>query len=229
MYRKRETKVSKQFLAIIAIIIVVLGGVFFITSKNSDGGSSGGSANAKPSEHVEGSTSSTVKLVEYGDYQCPYCTGYYPYVKQAVEQYKDKIQFQFRNLPLTSLHKNAFAASRAAEAASLQGKFWEMHDKLYENSDANGTSGWVVSNDPLNKYFANYAQQIGLDTTKFKTDYASGAVNATINADIDAFKKTGFEQSTPTFILDGKQVKPGYSVEEFTKIFDAAIKAKAKS
>jgi protein-disulfide isomerase len=219
--------VSKQFLAIIAIIVVVLGGVFFFTSKDSDSGTSSGKA--QPTNHVEGSASSGVTLVEYGDYQCPYCTAYYPYVKQAVEAYKDKIQFQFRNLPLTSLHKNAFASARAAEAAALQGKFWEMHDKLYENSDSNGTSGWVVSSDPLNKYFENYARQIGLDTAKFKTDYASGAVNDSINADLDAFKKTGFEQSTPTFILDGKQVKPGYSVEEFTRAFDAAIAAKAKN
>jgi protein-disulfide isomerase len=218
--------VSKQFLAIIAIIIVVLGGVFFITNKNSDSGSK---SSGQPTSHVMGSTSSGVKLQEYGDYECPYCGAYYPYVKQAVEAYKDKIQFQFSNLPLTSLHKNAFAGARAAEAAALQNKFWEMYDKLYENQDSSGASGWVASSDPLNKYFVNYARQLGLNTEKFKTDYASSSVNDSINADLAAFKKTGYEQSTPTFILDGKQIHPGYSVEEFTKAFDAAIAAKAKS
>lgn len=224
--QNKEIQVSKQFLAIIAIIVVVLGGVFFFTNK--DSGSTKSSSKATATNHVEGSTSSGVKLVEYGDYECPYCGAYYPYVKQAVEAYKDKIQFQFRNLPLTSIHKNARAGARAAEAAALQGKFWEMHDKLYENQDANGKTGWVVSNNPLDQYFANYARQLGLDTNKFKTDYASSAVNDVINADLAEFKKTGYEESTPTFILDGKQVKPGYSVEEFTRAFDAAIKAKAK-
>jgi protein-disulfide isomerase len=219
--------VSKQFLAIIAIIVVVLGGVFFFTNKDSGSGKT--SSAPQPTNHVEGSASSGVRLVEYGDYECPFCGQFYPYVKQAVDAYKDKIEFQFRNLPLTSLHKNAFAGARAAEAADKQGKFWEMHDKLYENQDGSGASGWVASSDPLNKYFVNYAHQLGLDTEKFKTDYASSAVNDAINADLAAFKKTGYEQSTPTFILDGKQVHPGYSVEDFTKAFDAAIAAKAKS
>jgi protein-disulfide isomerase len=220
--------VSKQFLAIIAIVVVLLGGVFVITNKNSDT-TNKSSGSAQPTSHVEGSTSTGVKLVEYGDYECPYCGGFYPYIKQAVEAYKDKVQFQFVNLPLSSIHKNAFAAARAAEAASLQGKFWEMHDKLYENQDPNGKSGWVASNDALNEYFVNYARQLGLDTAKFKTDYASSAVNDAINADIAKFKKTGLEESTPTFVLDGKQIHPGYSVKDLTQAFDAAIKAKAKS
>jgi protein-disulfide isomerase len=219
--------VSKQFLAIIAIVVVLLGGVFIITSKNSSDSKS--SSNASATNHVEGSTSSSVTLVEYGDYECPYCGAYYPYVKQAVEAYKDKIQFQFRNLPLSSLHKNAFAGARAAEAAALQNKFWEMHDKLYENQDPNGAKGWVVSSDPLNQYFVDYARQLGLNTTQFKADFISSKVNNTINADLAAFKKTGYDESTPTFILDGKVIHPGYSVTDFTKAFDSEIKAKGKT
>ena len=218
---------SKQFLAIIAAVIIVLGGVFFITNKGNDSsGSSGGSAN--PTNHVEGSASSGVKLVEYGDYECPFCGQYYPLVKQVADQYKDKIQFQFRNLPLTSLHKNAFAGARAAEAASLQGKFWEMHDKLYENQDPQGASGWVASNDVLNAYFVGFARQIGLNVDQFKTDYASSKVNATINADVAAFKKTGAEEATPAFFLDGKQIHPGYSLSDFQKAIDAELKTKGQ-
>jgi protein-disulfide isomerase len=217
--------VSKQFLAIIAAVIIVLGGVFFITNKNDNStGSSGGSAG--PTNHVEGSASSGVKLVEYGDYECPYCGQYYPLVKQVADQYKDKIQFQFRNLPLTQIHKNAFAGARAAEAASLQGKFWEMHDKLYENQDPNGASGWVVSDDPLNAYFVNFARQIGLNINQFKADYSSSKVNNTINADVAAFKKTGAEEATPAFFLDGKQIHPGYSLSDFQKAIDTELKNK---
>jgi protein-disulfide isomerase len=215
---------SKQFLAIIAIVIVLLGGVFFITNH---GKTTTSSSNAQPSSHFEGSTSTGVVLTEYGDYECPYCGQYYPLVKQVAAQYKDQIQLQFRNLPLTSIHKNAFAGARAAEAASLQGKFWEMHDALYDNQDPNGASGWVASSDPLDQYFVGFATKIGLNTTQFKTDYASSKVNDTINADLTAFKKTGLEESTPTFLLDGKQIKPGYAISDFQKAIDAEIKAKA--
>lgn len=217
---------SKQFLAIIVAVIVVLGGVFFITNKNNS--SSGSSGTVSATNHVEGSTSSGVKLVEYGDYECPYCGQYYPLVKQVVDQYKDKIQFQFRNLPLTQIHKNAFAGARAAEAASLQGKFWQMHDKLYDNQDPNGASGWVASNDPLNDYFVNFARQIGLNVSKFKTDYSSQQVNDTINADLAAFKKTGAEEATPAFFLDGKQIHPGYSLSDFKKAIDTELQTKSQ-
>ncbi len=215
---------SKQFLAIIAAVIIILGGVFFITNSGSSKTSS--SSTASPTNHVEGSASSGVKLVEYGDYECPFCGQYYTLLKQVADQYKDKIQFQFRNLPLTQIHKNAFSSARAAEAASLQGKFWEMHDKLYENQDPNGASGWVASSDPLDQYFAVFAQQIGINVAQFKTDFASSKVNSAINADSAAFKETGAEEATPAFFLDGKQIHPGYSITDFQKAIDAELKTK---
>jgi protein-disulfide isomerase len=219
--------VSKQFLAIIAIVVVLLGGVFFITN-HSDSNNPSSSGTSGPTNHVEGSASSGVKLVEYGDYECPFCGQFYPLVKQVADQYKDKIQFQFRNLPLTQIHKNAFAGARAAEAASLQGKFWEMHDKLYENQDPNGASGWVASSDPLDQYFAGYAEQLGLNVTQFKSDFAGSKVNSSINADLAAFKKTGAEEATPAFFLDGKQIHPT-NLADFQKAIDTELATKAKS
>lgn len=219
---------TKSFWAIIAIIIIVLGGIFIATSKHGGGGNNANS-NAKPSSHVEGSASTGVKLVEYGDYECPYCGQFYPIVKQVVEANKDKIQYQFVNLPLNQVHKNAFAAARAAEAASLQGKFWEMHDLLYTNQDPQGASGWVASSDPLDEYFVGYAKQIGLNVAKFKTDFASSSVNDTINADVAKFKKLGIEESTPAFFIDGKQIHPGYQASDFQKAIDAEIKAKTSN
>lgn len=216
---------SKSFWAVIIAIVVVLGGVFWITNNKNNTTTTSSSA----SNHVEGSTSTGVKLVEYGDYECPYCGEYYPIVKQVAADYSTQIQFQFRNLPLTQLHKNAFAGARAAEAASLQGKFWQMHDTLYENQDPNGAQGWVASNDPLDDYFVGFAQQLGLNITQFKTDFASSQVNATINADVAAFDKTGAQEATPSFFLDGKQIQPGYSVADFQKFINAEITAKAST
>jgi protein-disulfide isomerase len=193
---------DKRFLGILGAIVVIFIAVFAI-SQNSSNNSSGGNTKAQATNHVEGNNAKGVTLVEYGDYECPVCKSYYQPLKDAVAQYKNDIRFQFRNLPLTAIHRNAFAAARAAEAAGLQGKYWQMHDQLYDNQDPTGASGWVASGDPLNEYFVNFAKSLGLDINKFKTDYASSQVNDIINADLAAFDKTGQEKATPTFFLDG--------------------------
>lgn len=215
---------SKQFWAVIAGIVIVLVGVFLLTGNKSDNSGTKGSSTTAATNHVMGTGSTGVKLVEYGDYQCPYCQAYYSTVKQVVEEYKDKIYFQFVNFPLPNLHQNAFAAARAAEAADKQGKFWEMHDLLYQNSDPSGASGWVTSNAPTT-YFNQYATQLGLNMDKFKKDYASSDVNAAINADMSKGNKLGVE-GTPSFFIDGKKVTINNTTDDFKKALDAAISKK---
>lgn len=210
---------SKLFWAGIAVIVVIFGGIVLFKGNKANAPST---SNAKPTNHVIGKGASGVTLVEYGDYQCPFCGQYYPVVKQVQEKYNDQITFQFRHLPLLQIHQNAFAAARAAEAASNQGKFWEMHDMLYTNQAA-----WSNVSDSLS-VFEGYARRIGItDIARFKKDFASSETNAAINADITEFDKTKQEKSTPTFFLDGKKIKP-VSVEDFSKSIDAAIAAKAK-
>jgi protein-disulfide isomerase len=202
---------DKRFWGIIGVIILIFGAIVIINNKSNSG------STASPSHHVEGSNKKNVVLLEYGDYQCPACESYYPVVKQVAEKYKDDIQFQFRNLPLTQIHQNAFVGARAAEAAALQNKFWEMHDLLYDNQ-----SMWSESSDPTS-YFYKYATELGLNVDQFKKDYASSKVNDTINADIAAFKKTGATEATPTFFLDGKKIETTASVDSFAKQIDAEI------
>jgi len=218
---------SKQFWAVIAGIIIVLVGVFMLTGdKSSDNSTTNGKSSAT-TNHVEGNTSSKVKLVEYGDYQCPYCQTYHATVQQIVEEYKDKVSFQFVHFPLPSLHQNAFAAARAAEAAGKQGKFWEMHNLIYQSNDPNGASGWVASNAPTT-YFNQFATQLGLNLEQFKKDYASSAVNSAINADMSAGNKLGIE-GTPTFLLNGKKVTIANTPDDFKKVLDEAIKKAGES
>src|SRR5689334_22232262 len=124
-YKMYTRAMNKSFWAIIAVIVVIFGGIVVFHKKDA---TPTNSSNVKPTNHIEGNATSGVSLVEYGDYQCPFCGQYYPLVKQVVEKYKTQIRFQFRNLPLYQVHQNAFAAARAAEAADKQGKFWEMHD-----------------------------------------------------------------------------------------------------
>lgn len=210
---------SKQFWGIILAIVVVFVAVVALTGKDSNAPSSG-DAKAKTSNNTIGAGTEGVTLVEYGDFQCPYCGLYYPTLKQVKQTYGDKIKFQFVNFPLTSLHPNAFAASRAAEAAALQGKFWEMHDKLYEQQQA-----WSNAKDPL-AVFSGYAEAIGLDVNKFRTDFASRQVNDIINADMaDGNKKK--ITATPTFFLNGKKIEVNNDAAAFEKLIDAEIAKQA--
>jgi protein-disulfide isomerase len=203
---------TKQFWAIIAIIVVIFGGILaFHGNKTPAGGGT-------PTNHVEGSTSTGVTLVEYGDYECPYCGEYFSTVKQVAAAYNNEIQFQFRNLPLTQVHPNAFAGARAAEAAALQGKFWQMHDLLYENQ-----SSWAEASGNVEPTLTTYAQELGLNVTQFKSDFASQKVDDLINADVAAFNKTGQEMATPTFFLDGKKVTPANTVSAFETLINAEI------
>jgi protein-disulfide isomerase len=204
---------TKQFWAIIAIIVVVFGGILIFHSNGNNPSNSGA-----PTEHVEGSASTGVKLVEYGDYECPYCGEYFSTVQQVAAAYNSEIQFQFRNLPLTQIHPNAFAGARAAEAAGLQGKFWQMHDLLYEDQ-----SGWSESTGDVEPTLVSYAQQLGLNVTQFKSDYSSVKVDNLINADLAAFNKTGEEEATPTFFLDGKKISPANTTAAFESLINAEI------
>jgi protein-disulfide isomerase len=238
---------DKRFLSILAVLIAVFVGIFVVSQHSSNkaaGGSS--SSNTPPTNHVEGQGSTGVKLVEYGDYECPICGAYYQPLKQVYAQFSGQIYFQFRNLPLTSIHKNAFAGARAAEAAGLQGKYWQMHDALYTNQDPTGQQGWVASNNPLS-YFTTFAKQIGLNVSQFTTDYSSDKTNNAVQADLSQFPKdfkaaTGAydanqDQATPTFFLDGKNIsnlrlsdpKTGQpSVALFTSVLNSEIASKTK-
>lgn len=218
---------DKRFWVILIIIVLVFGGIF-IASNNGKNNPSVSSSTNTPTNHIEGQNKDKVILVEYGDYQCPYCAEYYPVVNQIATAYASYISFQFRNLPLVSLHPNAFAGARAAEAAGLMGKFWQMHDLLYQESGnyyaSNETSAsWDSSTTPLT-YFDVFAKQLGLNVTTFNTDYASTQVNNFINSDVAAFAKTGAQEATPTFFLNGKQIQPPDAFSNFQTDINAAIK-----
>lgn len=191
---------DKRFLGILAVLVIIFGGIFAI-SQHSNKSSSNSSGGGQPTSHIEGQGSKGVTLVEYGDYECPICGIYNKPVDDALTpEILQQIHYQFRNLPLSQIHQNAFAAARAAEAAGLQNKYWEMHNLLYQNQN-----DWSSSSSALS-IFQNYAKQLGLNITQFNSDYASSKVNDTINADVAAFKKTGQQDATPTFFLDGKYV-----------------------
>lgn len=150
-----------------------------------------------------GNDKAKVVLIEYGDFQCPGCGSAHPIVKNLSEKYEDQLAFVFRNFPLTNIHPNARAASAAAEAAGIQGKYWEMHNLLFERQDE-----WSdASSSERVETFAGYAEQIGLDKAEFSKllNERSSDINKKINFDIALGRKLGVT-GTPTFYLNGKQM-----------------------
>lgn len=162
---------------------------------------SANSNNGKIADHVFGKVGSKVTFIEYGDFQCPGCGSINPSIVAVTEQYKDQLQFVFRNFPLTDIHPNAKSAAAAAEAAGLQGKYWDMHTKIYATQ-----SDWEnLTGSDRTDFFVKAATDLGLVASKFKTDMASTAVQDKISFDQAIGFKVGID-STPTFYLDGKKI-----------------------
>jgi protein-disulfide isomerase len=211
---------DKRFIIILIVVILGLGGLFIFNHNRAKApGNQVGVSN-----HTEGNNTKHVALLVYGDFQCSACKAFFPIEKQVVEKYFNDISFTFRHFPLDSVHPNARAASRAAEAAGLQGKFFEMHDMLYENQES-----WLNQSSPQ-AVFDSFAKVLNLDVTKFQADFSSQLVNDTINADFREGTDKGIN-GTPTYILNGQTLNNEdiSSVEKFSAKIDEAIKASANN
>lgn len=222
-----------RWIIFILICAITLGGLVLLSKKDSvnvddiDPSQAVSETTTALGDQIYGDTSSKVVLIEYGDFQCPGCAGAYPGLKQIKEIYKDKIAFIFRNFPLTTIHPNALAASTAAEAAGLQGKFWQMHDKLYENQDA-----WKsIDASKRTDMFAGYAESIGIDVAQFRDDLSDPKISAKISRDRAIAQKLKVD-STPTMYLGSTKLTSeetsdlvqGGGVKLMDKL-DAALKA----
>lgn len=224
---------KSRFGFILIACVVVFGAILFLQKKDASAPNNNEKAGDTTSQHVKTENTAggeaaqaekigtkKVTLVEYGDFQCPACGGYYPIVESVVAKYKADIEFQFVNFPLTSIHPNAMLAHRTAEAASNQGKFWEMYKLLYENQ----TTWTSMASTQAASTFRSYAESLSLDMSKFDTDQKSAAVNELINADISKGKGLGVT-STPTFFVNGKKIENPKDQDAFNKVIEDAIKA----
>lgn len=178
-----------------------------------------GTPGAQPA-HILGSIKAPVALEEFGDFECGTCTAAYPAIKKAKEDYGDQLSITFRQYPLVN-HKHAMEAARAAEAAGLQGKFWEMHDALYENRFF-----WLYATD-IRTTFKSYAEKLGLDLARFQKDMDSEEVAKRIAADRE--RVTSLELNrTPSIFVNGDAVtKRPITIELLHSVIDAAL-GKAK-
>jgi protein-disulfide isomerase len=207
-----------QFLASIGLIIVILFGFYFY-SGTSNGTTPDAEIIVTQNDHVRGAKDGILTLVEFGDFQCPACGLYEAIVRQVAKDNKDTLKIVFKHFPLTQLHKNSLLAAKATEAASVQGKFWEMHDIIYDKQ-----AEWSEASNARDFFFA-YANTLGLDTKKFLVDLDSKTIENKIMAEYKEGEKLGV-QGTPTFFLNGKKLENIGSLELFDKAIKNALPVK---
>jgi protein-disulfide isomerase len=152
-------------------------------------------------DHAQGPATAPVKLVEYGDYQCPYCGLTYLIVKELQTRLGERLLFVFRNFPLATVHPHAEHAAEAAEAAGAHGKFWEMHDLLYENQNALG-----------DEYLIQYASSLGLDLSRFSNELSRHVHAARVHEDFLSGARSGVN-GTPSFFINGLRYDGSYDLE----------------
>jgi protein-disulfide isomerase len=166
----------------------------------------------------KGGIAAPVTIVEYSDFQCPACGAYYPVMKQLSAAFGDQIKIVYRNFPLTQLHPNAQLAAQAAEAAGIQGKFFDMHDVLFESQKE-----WSELSDPT-ETFVSYATALGLNVDQFRSDLTSSTVRAAVAEDVRSGMSANVS-GTPTFFLNGVEIDSPQGLQPFTNLINEALAA----
>jgi protein-disulfide isomerase len=166
-------------------------------------------------DHAQGPESADVTLVEYGDYECPHCGRAYPTVQQVQKQFGKRLRFVFRNFPLSEMHPHAEAAAEVAEFAGVQGKFWEMHDRLFENQERLGEA-----------LFLDLGEALKLSTTAMRQALEEGMFEARVRADFKGGVRSGVN-GTPTFFINGHRHDGSFDFETLVSaVHQAMVTAK---
>ncbi len=162
-------------------------------------------------DHVIGPVTAAVTLLEYGDYECPFCGAAHPIVKQVREIVGDDLRFAYRHFPLTQIHTHAYQAAEAAEAAGAQGRFWQMHDTLFENQDRLGLRDLI-----------SYADALGVDLDRFVTDMRNGTYAGRLREDFMSGIRSGVN-GTPTFFVNGDRHNGNWDLESLLEAVRAEL------
>lgn len=162
-------------------------------------------------DHLQGNKNAPIILVEYGDYQCPYCGQAYSIIKQLQEDFGNHLGFVFRNFPLSQIHEHALHAAEAAEIASDEGKFWEMHDSLYENQEYLNDSALVER-----------AKNLGLNVDGFIEDLQNDAKEEVIKEDFMSGVESGVN-GTPSLFINGEKYDGSWDYESFKQVLKSLL------
>lgn len=169
---------------------------------------------------VRGAADAKVTLVEYGDFQCPTCGHYHPVLTELLKRYEGQLKLEFHHFPLIQIHPNAMGAAIAAEAAGDQGKFWEMHDLLFEHQN-----DWSP-NPNAQTLFLQYALQLGLDSNRFQQSSKDPVTRDRVLADVT--KGSAIVQGTPTFVVNGELITNLPNLQQFSELIDRRLTPAAK-
>jgi protein-disulfide isomerase len=162
-------------------------------------------------DHVRGPATAPLTLLEYGDYECPYCGAAHPIVKQVERLFEGDLRFAFRHFPLSKIHRHAYQAAEAAEAAGAQGRFWEMHDLLFEHQDRLGTQDLL-----------GYANALDLDLARFARDLETHAHAQRLREDFLSGVRSGVN-GTPTFFINEVRHNGGYDLSTLVEALREAL------
>lgn len=240
MNNENKSSNSTPFIIIgLVLLAAIVGGWWFYSSSSSQAIKSNTNKKTDSASSVDlyskaapganppnalGPPSAPVTIEEFADFQCPTCAGMHPVVKEMRAAYGDRLRIIFREFPLNiPAHDKAYDAAVAAEAAGLQGKFWDMQNLLFSNQQT-----WARSSD-YRKIFEDYAQRLGLDVAKFSSDMAGIVAKNRVDADLQRGRSLNVN-STPTFYLNGKQLgEEGMTSDGMRRLIDAELqKTQAK-
>lgn len=206
----------KLILGLVVGVGLLVGGLWYLSSMEEVDPAK---LEVKAEEWQQGSVDAKVTLVEYADFECPACAAYQSVLKDVKETFKDDFRFVYRHFPLP-MHRNAVAASLAAEAAGKQGKFWEMYDLLYKKQKE-----WGSKTAEDRGMFEKYATELSLNLDQFKTDMTSDE----LRDKVEAQKSSGEDlnvRGTPTFFLNGEQITNPNNAEAFKDLIRSKIEGK---
>jgi len=202
-------------ISIIAVVIIGLGVYFYLWVKQSNRNDNQNTDISSVIETTDdpyfGQADAKIVIVEFSDFQCPYCLQAFPVVRQIFTDYKDQIKFIYRDFPLIAQHPQAEKAAEAGECAQEQGKFWEMHDKIFINQS-----------DLTDPSLKRYAKEIGLDSASFIACLDSGRMSGEVQEDLSNGLQVGVS-ATPTFYFNGRKFEGSMTYEQMSAIIDNLI------
>ena len=217
-YYDNMPKAVKPLIVIVLAVAVAAGAAVYLSRQpdRPEETAAPTRADIKGGGHIRGPEKAALTLVEFGDYQCPSCGAYHPLVKEILNRYPQQLRLEFHHFPLITIHPNSMLASKAAEAAGEQGRYWEMHDALFDHQREWSDS---PNAEPI---FVALASQMGLDSNKFMQGLRSPQLQDRILRDVEQGQNAKVD-AVPTFFINGERVHIKLSMEDFVQVIEAHL------
>ena len=212
-------KLLKPLIVIILAVAIAASAAVYLSrqpDQPAETSSAPAHADIKGGGHIRGPENAPLTLVEFGDYQCPSCGAYHPLVKEILNRYPTQLRLEFHHFPLVTVHPNSMLASQAVEAAGEQGRYWEMHDAVFDHQRE-----WA-DNPNAEPVFIALASGFGLDINKFMQSLRSPQIQERILKDVEQGQNAKVE-AVPTFFINGEQVHVRLTMEDFVQVIESHL------